>query len=36
VAKIGVLVGSVLAAALGASILALKLPSAATTETTQA
>ena len=32
VAKIGVLAGSVLAAALGASILALKLPSAATTE----
>jgi len=31
-AKIGVLIGSVLAAALGAAILALKLPSAATTE----
>ena len=32
VAKIGVLIGSVLAAALGASILALRIPSAATTE----
>ena len=32
VAKIGVLIGSVLAAALGAAVLAVKLPSAATTE----
>lgn len=32
VAKIGVLIGSVLAAALGAAVLALKLPSVATTE----
>jgi NhaA family Na+:H+ antiporter len=32
VAKIGVLIGSVLAAALGAAILALKVPSVATTE----
>jgi len=32
VAKIGVLIGSVLAAALGAAVLGLKLPSAATTE----
>ncbi|HEY8696126.1 MAG TPA: Na+/H+ antiporter NhaA [Rhizomicrobium sp.] len=36
VAKIGVLIGSVLSAALGAAVLSLKLPSAATTEAAQA
>jgi NhaA family Na+:H+ antiporter len=36
VAKIGVLIGSVLAAALGATILALRLPSVATSETVPA
>ena len=36
VAKIGVLIGSVLSAALGAVVLSLKLPSAATTEAAQA
>ena len=36
VAKIGVLIGSVFAAALGAAILALKLPVVATTETVPA
>ncbi|HLY06971.1 MAG TPA: Na+/H+ antiporter NhaA [Rhizomicrobium sp.] len=36
VAKIGVLIGSVLAAALGAAVLALKLPSVATTESAPA
>jgi NhaA family Na+:H+ antiporter len=35
VAKIGVLIGSVLAAALGASVLALKLPSAVTTDSAE-